>query len=94
MKNLGPSTIIFAIFENKFVARGDFFRQSLFIETKGKGFHMFHYNLNSVLEAAQIAGHTKTVDHYAIKAALRRAQMAGRVVQNIGELVAEIKKGN
>lgn len=54
---------------------------------------MFHYNLNQVLEAAQAAGHTKTVDHYAIKAALRRAQMAGRTVQNVAELVAEIKKG-
>lgn len=54
---------------------------------------MFHYDLNAVLEAAQRAGHPATVDHYTIKAALRRAQMAGRPVQNVDQLVEEIKRG-
>jgi hypothetical protein len=65
-----------------------------FIETKGKGFHMFHYNLNSVLEAAQIAGHTKTVDHYAIKAALRARKWQAGSSRISASLSLKIKKGN
>ena len=54
---------------------------------------MFHYNLNAVLEAAQRSGFPASIDHYTIKAAMRRSQMAGHAVNNIQELLAEIKRG-